>query len=591
MLVGDGNTSRTDPNLPALPGGRGIGGHLVRARVISLEQLQAASEEVTRTGTTLTRVLVEQGVVTPKSLATFLAQHYGVEEFEFGDFDLPDESALNALEQDFCEEHRVVPVYFDESDIVVVMADPGNVKLVDDIGFKTGRHVKVMVASEDDIDRGIRRFYGVLEDDQLRGTVGDIITVDEGLELDAKARPVVDINDLERDAKAEPVVKLVYMLILTAIKRRASDIHIEPYDQELRVRLRIDGDLYEILRLPWKLRHAVVSRVKVMCALDISERRLPQDGRMRLKFSDGRSCDFRVNITPFSYGEKVVIRLLDKSNLRADLKALGLESTELEVFKRAISLPHGMILVTGPTGSGKTTTLYSALLELNRTHRNISTAEDPVEYDLSGINQLAVSPTIGLTFAEALRSFLRQDPDVILVGEIRDFETADVAFQAAQTGHLVFSTLHTNDAPSTIVRLTSMGVDAFRLSASLRLIVAQRLVRRICQHCRRPHQWDKADCLALGLSEQEYARATTMIGAGCRECRGTGFLGRVAVYELMTVTHAIREAISDSDNAETIRRLAVQAGMRTLGRAALDKFVQGITTYDEVLRVTGDRED
>lgn len=589
--MGDGGNKRTDPNLPAIPGVRGIGGHLVRARLITPEQLDAASEEVTRTGKSLPRVLIEQGLLTGRAYAEFLAQHHGVELFELGEFDFAEESALHEFDREFCEGNRVVPVYFDDSDIVVVMADPGNVQIIDDIQFKTGRRVKVMVAPEDQIERAIKRFYGVLEDDRLRGSVGEIVDVDGDVELDSRIRPVVDVADLERDAKAEPVVKLVYMLILTAITRRASDIHIEPYDHELRVRLRIDGDLYEVIRPPWRLRHAIVSRIKVLCGLDISERRLPQDGRMRLKFSDGRSCDFRVNVTPFQYGEKVVIRLLDKANLRADLTALGLDPADLDLLKRMINQPHGMILVTGPTGSGKTTTLYSALLELNRSLRNISTAEDPVEYDLPGINQMPINPAIGLTFAEALRSFLRQDPDVILLGEIRDYETADVAFQAAQTGHLVFSTLHTNDAPSTVVRLTSMGVDAFRLSASLRLIVAQRLVRRVCPHCRRPHQWEKADCLSLGLTEQEYTRAKTMIGAGCRECRGTGYLGRVAVYELMPVTNAIRQAINNSESAEDIRRLAIQAGMRTLGRAALDKFVAGITTYDEVLRVMGDRED
>ncbi len=588
--MGDGGNKRTDPNLPAIPGAKGIGGHLIRARLVTPEQLSAASEEVTRTGQTLAHVLVDQGIVPAQTLAEFLAQHYDVEVYEFGDFGLPEESALNALERDFCEANQVVPVYFDESDIVVVMADPGNVQIVDDIAFRTGRHVKVMVAPEEEIERGIRRYYGVLEDDQLRGSMGGMLNLEDDVELDTTARPVVNVDDLERDAQAEPVVKLVYTLILTAIKRRASDIHIEPYDHELRVRLRIDGDLFEIIRPPWRYRHAIASRIKILCQLDIAERRMPQDGRMRLKFSDGRSCDFRVNITPFQYGEKIVIRLLDKSNLRADLKQLGFEHGELDLFRRTIGLPHGMVLVTGPTGSGKTTTLYSALLELNRSSRNISTAEDPVEYDLPGINQLPINSTIGLTFAEALRSFLRQDPDVILVGEIRDFETADVAFQAAQTGHLVFSTLHTNDAPSTIVRLTSMGVDAFRLSASLRLVVAQRLVRRVCPHCRQAFKWEKADCLALGLSEQEYARANMMVGTGCRECRGTGYLGRTAVYELMPVNQAVREAINNSDNADEIRRLAVQAGMRTLNRAALDKFVQGITTYDEVLRVLGERE-
>jgi type IV pilus assembly protein PilB len=397
----------------------------------------------------------------------------------------------------------------------------------------------------------------------------------------------VDVGELARESEDAPVVKLVNLILTDAVKRVASDIHVEPYEKEFRVRYRIDGVLYEVMKPPMKLRNAITSRLKIMSELDIAERRLPQDGRIKLKMGRGKEMDFRVSTLPTLFGEKVVLRLLDKSNLQLDMTKLGFEQPQLDVFQDCIHRPFGMVLVTGPTGSGKTTSLYSALAELNKVSENISTAEDPVEFNLAGINQVQMHEDIGLNFAAALRSFLRQDPDIIMVGEIRDFETAEIAIKAALTGHLVLSTLHTNDAPSTVNRLLNMGIEPFLVASSVNCILAQRLARRICPECReRDTEVTKQALLDAGLSEEEVAKTQIFKGRGCRNCSETGFKGRVAVYEVMELTEELKEFVLNGASAMELKREAIRGGMTTLRRSSLNKLVEGVTTLSEVLRVS-----
>jgi type IV pilus assembly protein PilB len=407
----------------------------------------------------------------------------------------------------------------------------------------------------------------------------------EDVEL-VKREEEVDLKELERATEDAPVVRLVNAILTSAVKRRASDIHLEPFERMFRVRYRVDGVLEEIMKPPLKLKNAITSRIKVMAALDIAERRLPQDGRIKLKFGPGQDMDFRVSVLPTIFGEKIVLRLLDKSNLQLDMTKLGFEELALKDFKEAIYKPFGMVLVTGPTGSGKTTTLYSALSELNKIVSNISTAEDPVEYNLVGINQVQINEDIGLNFANALRAFLRQDPDIIMVGEVRDFETAEIAIKAALTGHLVLSTLHTNDAPSTINRLLNMGIEPFLVASSVNIVLAQRLARVICMGCKEPVEVHPQALVELGVDPEE-ARATTCFhGAGCPQCSGTGYRGRVALYEVMPMSEELRELVLAGASANEIKRTAINLGMTSLRQSGLLKIKQGITTMEEVLRVT-----
>jgi type IV pilus assembly protein PilB len=396
----------------------------------------------------------------------------------------------------------------------------------------------------------------------------------------------INVNELQQAVEDAPVVKLVNLILNEAIKRSASDIHIEPYERVFRVRLRVDGVLYEFMKPPLKLKNAITSRIKIMSKLDIAERRLPQDGRIKVKYGKDKEMDFRVSVLPTLFGEKVVMRLLDKSSLQLDMTKLGFEENPLKEFQAAIHKPFGMVLVTGPTGSGKTTTLYSALTELNQISENISTAEDPVEYNLMGINQVQIHEEIGLSFANCLRSFLRQDPDIVMVGEIRDFETAEIAIKAALTGHLVLSTLHTNDAPSTISRLLNMGIEPFLVSSAVNLIVAQRLARRICEGCKTVAQSSPQMLLNLGLSEEELHDFTGYKGAGCARCNNTGYKGRVALYEVLPVREEIRELILQGASAGEIKKGAIQLGMKTLRQAALQKLKDKVTTVEEVLKTT-----
>jgi type IV pilus assembly protein PilB len=439
--------------------------------------------------------------------------------------------------------------------------------------------VELVLASEKEITSAINKYF-----DQSMDFKDIISELDEDLEVVREE----DFEALDQESRVDdaPVVKLANFVLTDAIKRRASDIHIEPYEKEFRVRYRVDGVLYEVMRPPLKLRNALSSRLKIMSSLDIAERRLPQDGRIKLKVGKGREMDFRVSVLPTIYGEKIVLRLLDKASLQLDMTKLGFEVESLKDFQEAIHRPYGMILVTGPTGSGKTTTLYSALADLNKTTDNISTAEDPVEYNFAGINQVQIKEEIGLTFAAALRSFLRQDPDIIMVGEIRDYETAEIGVKAALTGHLVLSTLHTNDAPSTITRLLNMGIEPFLVSSSLNLILAQRLARRICANCREEVKIPQKALMDAGMKPERLKQARPSRGKGCDECNGTGFRGRVALYEVMPVKEDLKDLILRGGSALDVKREAIRLGMKTLRQSGLSKIEEGVTTLEEVLRVT-----
>jgi len=461
----------------------------------------------------------------------------------------------------------------------VAMADPSNIFAVDDLKFLTSYNIETVVASEVAIRDAIERYYGQPMP-SYEEVLGDFDEADITVEMGHEDENVLD---LEKAADEAPVVRLVNLILLDAIKKGASDIHVEPYEKDFRVRYRVDGVLYEVMRPPMKLKNAIISRLKIMSSLDIAERRLPQDGRIKLKLGKGKEMDFRVSVCPTLFGEKVVLRLLDKSNLQLDMTKLGFEEQQLEWFNEAISRPYGMCLVTGPTGSGKTTTLYSALGKLNQTTDNISTAEDPVEFNFFGINQVQMHEEIGLNFAAALRSFLRQDPDVIMVGEIRDFETAEIAVKAALTGHLVLSTLHTNDAPSTISRLLNMGIEPFLVTSSVNIIVAQRLARRLCAECKRPAEVTDQALLDIGVPAEDIGTFTVYEPVGCATCNDRGYKGRVAVYEVMPFWDGLKELVINGASTAELKQEAIRLGMLTLRMAAINKMKLGITSIEEVV--------
>jgi len=470
------------------------------------------------------------------------------------------------------------------------MTDPTNVFAMDDIKFMTGFNVEPVVASETSVNEAIAKFYGDVESGEELTKVMKDLGGDEGADLELAAEEQeMDLASLERAAEEAPIIKLVNLFLTDAVKRGASDIHIEPYERELRVRFRVDGILQSVMTPPLKLKDAITSRVKIMAKLDISEKRLPQDGRIMIKYRKGgriKELDFRVSTVPTLFGEKLVMRLLDKENLRLDMTKLGFEQESLTKFERAILRPYGMVLVTGPTGSGKTNTLYSSVARLNTADTNIMTAEDPVEFQLAGINQVQMKDQIGLNFASALRAFLRQDPNIILVGEIRDFETAEIAVKAALTGHLVLSTLHTNDAPSTISRLMNMGIEPFLVATSVNLICAQRLVRRICGNCKEPLELPQQALLDAGFTPDEIKSTTVFHGKGCSVCNKNGYKGRVGLYEVMEITDELRELILVGASALELKKRALDAGMISLRRSGLTKATLGMTTLDEVLRET-----
>jgi type IV pilus assembly protein PilB len=559
----------------------GLGQILAKANVISEEQLAKALSEQKIRDISLSSALIQLGYLSEEDLLDFLHTRWGVPSIQLAEFEL-DQKLVELVGDDVVQSKQVVPVRRSGSTLYLAMVDPFNVAVIDDIKFHTGYHVEALVASETDIKNAIERFFmGAAE----QGAVGLPDLPDDDVELVGGAVDVIDLSDLQKTAEEAPVVKLVNRILADAIVKGASDIHFEPYEKFFRVRFRIDGVLYEVIRPPIRMKNAITSRIKIMSQMDIAERRLPQGGRFMIRMQN-REMDFRVSAMPTLYGEKIVLRLLDKSRLQLDMTKLGFEPEVLREFEKAIHVPYGMILVTGPTGSGKTTTLYSVLSELNKTTDNICTAEDPVEFNLPGVNQVHIHEAIGLTFAASLREFLRQDPDIILVGEIRDLETAEIAVKAALTGHLVLSTLHTNDAPSTINRMLDMGVEPFLVSSSVVMVAAQRLVRKICPDCKEPVDVSPEALRDLGIPEEEIPEFRCYRGRGCNNCSSIGYRGRIALYEVMPMSDRVKELTLRRASALEIRRTAIEEAMVTLRQSGLAKMKQGVTTLEEVLRVT-----
>jgi type IV pilus assembly protein PilB len=562
--------------------GSRLGELLVREKLISLQQLRKAQDEQKKTGQTLSYALAKLGFASDGEITNFLSAQYRLPAINLDEYEI-DSDVIKLVGKEVCEKHRIIPVSRSGSSLIIAMADPTNLHAIDDIKFLTGYNVEPVVAGENGIATAIDRYYNA--GPSIEDVMADLHLEDEEIDF-VEGEEDINVVELEKASADAPVIRLVNVLLLNAIRKGASDIHVEPYEKQLRVRYRIDGVLHEEMTPPLKLKNAISSRLKIMSQLDIAERRLPQDGRIKLKMGKGREMDFRVSVLPTMWGEKTVLRLLDKSNLQLDMTKLGFDPKPLEDFKWAIEQPWGMVLVTGPTGSGKTTTLYSALSDLNRPGTNISTAEDPVEYNLHGINQVQMHDEIGLNFAMALRSFLRQDPDIIMVGEIRDFETGEIAVKAALTGHLVLSTLHTNDAPATISRLLNMGIEPFLITASVNLVLAQRLARRNCADCKREVPADANVLRNAGLTDDQIRQTRLMKGAGCNTCNGTGYKGRVALYEVMRFNESLKELVLQGASAAELKAAAIKGGMATLRAAGIKKVMEGMTSPEEVMRVT-----
>jgi type IV pilus assembly protein PilB len=565
-----------------------LGDLLVREKVITPEQLELALKEQGNGGTRLGAALVKLGFLSDDDVTNFLSRQYGVPAINLNYFDI-DPSVVKLIPYDTAKRYQILPLSRVGASLTIAMVDPTNVFAMDDIKFMTGFNIEPVVASEAAILEGIEKAYNTVPEEDLESVMASMGEA-EGTDIELQADEAdTDTADLEKAAEEAPIVKLVNMILTEAVKKGASDIHMEPYEKEYRVRFRIDGILQTIMNPPMKLRDAIISRVKIMAKLDISEKRLPQDGRIMLKMNVAgkrKVLDYRVSTLPALWGEKVVLRLLDKESLRLDMTKLGFEPESLEKFTRAIFKPYGMVLVTGPTGSGKTNTLYSSIAQLNKPDTNIMTAEDPVEFQLAGVNQVQMKEQIGLNFAAALRSFLRQDPNIILVGEIRDFETAEIAIKAALTGHLVLSTLHTNGAPETISRLMNMGIEPFLVATSVHLIAAQRLIRRICTNCSEVLDLPPQALIEAGYTPSEAKTVKVSKGRGCSNCNNTGYKGRTGLYEVMEIDDEIRELILVGASALELKKKAIEKGMITLRRSGLIKVSQGMTTLEEVARET-----
>ena len=613
-----------------------LGELLLKENMVTPQQLQEALAHQKMNGGKLGKAFVSLGYVRDEEITSLLSRQYGVPSINLDHFEV-DAAIIKIIPSETSRKYQILPLSRSGATLTIAMADPTNVFAMDDIKFMTGYNVEPVVASETSLEDAIEKYYGSSRSLQLKqdgggggghqtttssnfGKLGEApslrdvmdgptlsfddmasvglseVDIDSigGEEADVETVKTeddeIDLGALAKSTEAAPVVKLSNVLLIDALKRGASDIHIEPYEKEFRVRFRIDGILYNVMALPMKLRDPLISRLKIMAKLDISEKRLPQDGRIkiRLKIEDrSRDMDFRVSCLPTIWGEKVVLRLLDKTKLMLDMTKLGFEPEPLERFKRAIAKPYGIVLVTGPTGSGKTNTLYSAIAALNKPDTNIMTAEDPVEFNLPGINQVQIKDQIGLNFASALRSFLRQDPNIILVGEIRDYETAEIAVKAALTGHLVLSTLHTNDAPSTVSRLVNMGIEPFLVGTAVNLIQAQRLIRRICSQCKEEVKDVPSKTLIdVGFTPDLVGTFKLYKGRGCGVCNGTGYKGRVGLYEVMEISEGIRDIIMQGGTSVEIKRKALEEGMLTLRMSGLEKIKAGVTTIEEVLRET-----
>ena len=559
-----------------------LGELLVGNNLITKDQLKQALAEQKAAGGQLRlgSILIRDSLITEGDLTSFLSKQYGVPTINLADYDV-DAQVIKIIPPEIAHKYQIVPVNRAGSTLIIAMSDPSNIFAIDDIKFMTGYNVEVVVVAESSIKAAIDKLYD--QSASLADVMNDLEMDD--LEVVGEENDV-DLSSLERATEDAPVVKLVNLILTDAIKKKASDIHVEPYERSFRVRYRIDGILYEVMKPPLKLKNAITSRIKIMSELDIAERRLPQDGRIKIKLGGGKDMDFRVSVLPTLFGEKIVMRLLDKSNLQLDMTKLGYEPEALASFQREIHKPFGMVLVTGPTGSGKTVSLYSALSELNKVTENISTAEDPVEFNFAGINQVQMHEDIGLNFAAALRAFLRQDPDIIMIGEIRDFETAEIGVKAALTGHMVLSTLHTNDAPSTINRLLNMGIEPFLVASAVNLITAQRLARRVCQECRTVEEIPVQALIDAGVPAADAPEVVCYRGVGCPKCNGTGYKGRVGFYQVMPMLEPIRELILNGANTAEIKRETMRLGIKTMRQSGLTKLAEGVTSFEEVLRVT-----
>jgi type IV pilus assembly protein PilB len=566
-----------------------LGDLLVKEKIITPEQLEQANKTQKEQSCRLGSALVKLGFLTDEDVTNFLSRQYGVPAINLSYFEI-DPAVVKLIPFETAKRYQILPLSRVGASLTIAMVDPTNVFAMDDIKFMTGFNIEPVVASESSILSGIEKAYGTTQQEDLETVMQSMSEMsDSDVELSEQQEQELGLSELEKAADEAPVVKLVNVVLGDAVKRGASDIHIEPYEKEFRVRFRIDGVLQSIMSPPLKLKDAITSRLKIMSKLDISEKRLPQDGRIMLKMNIGgrkKQLDFRVSTLPTLWGEKIVLRLLDKENLRLDMTKLGFEPESLMKFEKAILKPYGMVLVTGPTGSGKTNTLYSAISRLNQPDTNIMTAEDPVEFQLGGVNQVQMKEQIGLNFAAALRSFLRQDPNIILVGEIRDFETAEIAIKASLTGHLVLSTLHTNGAPETITRLMNMGIEPFLVATSVHLICAQRLVRRICKDCIEPIDVPPQTLVEAGFTPEESKTVKIQKGKGCGICNNTGYKGRCGLYEVMEVDDEIRELVLVGASAVELKKKAIERGMITLRRSGLIKVAAGMTTLEEVSRET-----
>jgi type IV pilus assembly protein PilB len=575
-----------------------IGDLLLEEGLVTREALKEALDRQKVEGGRLGYHLVRLGQVSEEDLVHILSEQFGMPAIDLRSlYPHVERDLLQLIPEGISMRYTVFPVHKTGNVLTLAMADPTNVVALDDIRFRTGCEVEPVLASEFAIKEAIEHSYeekrldifgAMPEEKEVTGGMGQAAADAGDLEF-LEEEEEIDANNLEAISADAPVVRIVNRILVDAIQKGASDIHIECYEKEFRARLRIDGVLYEYMRPPTKLKDAIISRLKIMAKLDIAERRLPQDGRIKIKMKlDGkqREMDYRVSTCPTLYGEKVVLRLLDKEKLSLDLGKLGFEPESFEAFERAILQPWGMVLVTGPTGSGKTNTLYSSITRINNTDINIMTAEDPVEFNLPGINQVQTKEAIGLTFAEALRSFLRQDPDVVLIGEIRDFETAEIAVKAALTGHLVLSTLHTNDAPSTVSRLMNMGIEPFLVATSVNCIAAQRLIRKICKECKVEHPIPAKSLIEAGFTPEESETVKTYKGRGCPTCNNSGYKGRLGLFEVLEITEEVREMILTGCSALELKRKAVEDGMITLRRSGLIKVMTGATTLEEVVGAT-----
>ncbi|MCX6575943.1 MAG: type IV-A pilus assembly ATPase PilB [Candidatus Aminicenantes bacterium] len=571
--------------------GSNLGELLIREKIISAEQLKSAQEFLKKHDVSLGSAIIALGYVSGEEMAQGLSRQLGYPYIDLDQFEVyPD--VINLIQAETAKKYMIMPIHRIRSFLTLAMVDPTDLDVIEDIRFRTGMSIQPVIASEAGILNAINKYYGSSHAVRPKRTMDDIELADDSkvsIVEDVKEEEF-DVQEFEQPADEAPIITLVNSIFIEAIKKGASDVHFEPYEKTFRVRYRIDGILYETMNLPMKFKNPVLSRVKILSNMNIAEKRLPQDGRirMRVRLEKGgrKDVDMRVSSIPTIFGEKIVARILDREMLKIDLTQLGFEPEALDVFKKAIVRPWGIILVTGPTGSGKTNTLYSAISTLNALEKNIMTAEDPVEFYIPGINQVNIKDEINLNFATSLRAFLRQDPDIMLVGEMRDAETVDIAIKAALTGHLVFSTVHTNDAAATVHRLINMGCEPFLIADSVILVVAQRLVRRVCKKCAAPQKLPKKTLLEMGFSEEEADSANILLGKGCEACNNTGFKGRTGLFEVMQVTADIRDLILNRSQSREIKAKAIEQGMLTLRRSGLTKIKAGITTVEEVLRET-----